>query len=73
MKQSHANKVYASTYSVKILNSFNPQPQLKDTEYVIKNKLIHLFSESRGFKFVTILVLEFKKTENDDQTIYSTP
>ena len=25
----------------------------------------------RGFKFVTTLVLEFKKIDNDDKTIYS--
>ena len=29
-------------------------------------------SELRGFKFVTTLVLEFKKIENDDETKYST-
>ena len=36
MKRSYAGKGYASTYSVKILNSFNPEPQLRDTESTIK-------------------------------------
>ena len=39
-KRSHADKGYARTYSVKILNFFNRELQLKDTEYTIKNKLI---------------------------------
>ena len=29
MKQSHADKFYANTCRVKILNSFNPELQLK--------------------------------------------
>ena len=39
-KQSRAFKGYASSYNVEILNSFNPELQLKDTESAIKNKLI---------------------------------
>ena len=35
-------KDYVSTFNTKILNSFNPELQLKDTESVIKNKLIDL-------------------------------
>ena len=58
-KQSH--KVYAGTYSLEVLNPFNLELQLKDTESAIKNKLINFLSELREFKFVTILVLEFKK------------
>ena len=34
---------------------------LKDTEYAVRNKLIDLLTELKGFKFVTTLVLEFKK------------
>ena len=30
---------YTSTYNVNIMNSFNPELQLKGTEYSIKNKL----------------------------------
>ena len=40
---------------------YNPEPQIKDTEPEIKNKLIDLLTEIKGFKFVTTLVLEFKK------------
>ena len=29
-----------SIYNVEILNSFNPELQLKDTEFTVKNKLI---------------------------------
>ena len=67
-KQSHAYKVYASTYSVKSLNSLNPEVQLGDTEYTIRNKLIGLLTKLIGFKFVTTIVLQFKKIENDDET-----
>ena len=54
------------------MNSFNPEIQVKDTQYTIKNKLIYLLSKLRMFKLVTTLVLEFKKMESDDKTIYST-
>ena len=43
------------------MNYFNTELQLKDTDSTIKNKLIDLLSELRGFQFVTTLVLEFKK------------
>ena len=33
---------YVSTYNVEILNYFNPELQLKDAEFAIKNKLIKL-------------------------------
>ena len=36
-KQVHAFKGYASSYNVEILNSLNPELQLKDTESVIRS------------------------------------
>ena len=59
-KRSRAYRGYVSTYNVEILNSFNPEQQLKDTESAIKNNVINLLSKLRGFKFVTTFVLEFK-------------
>ena len=38
-KTVSAYKGYASTYNVGILNSFNPEVQLKITEFAIKIKL----------------------------------
>ena len=35
--------------------------QLKDSEFAIKSKLIPLLKQLKGFKFVTTLVLVFKK------------
>ena len=58
---------YVSTGNVDILNSLNSELQLKNTESVIKNKLKDLLS-----KFVTALVMEFKKIESDDATKYNT-
>ena len=34
---------------VKSLNAFNPELELKDAEFAMGNKLIHLLSELRGF------------------------
>ena len=51
-------------YNVEILNSFNPELQLKDTESAVKSKLRELLTQLRGFKFVTTLVLVFKKIES---------
>ena len=42
---------------------FNSELQRNDTESAIKNKLIDLLTELRGFKFVTTLLLEFKKIQ----------
>ena len=38
-KREHTSKGFASTYNVEILNSFNPELQLRDTESTVKNKL----------------------------------
>ena len=44
-----------------------------DTEFTIKNNLTDFLSElNERVKFETILVLEFKKIEGDDETKYST-
>ena len=46
-KWKHAFKDFGSSYNVEILNSFNPQLPLKDTESAIKSKLINLLYELR--------------------------
>ena len=48
------------------MNSSDPKLQLKKTKSGFKNKCKDLYSELRGFKFVTALVLEFKKIESDE-------
>ena len=62
-RRVHDFKGYANLYNVKILNSFNPELQLKDTESAIKNKLKNILTELKGFKFVTTLALKFKKKQ----------
>ena len=69
-KQEHTFKGFASTFNVEILNSFNPEIQLKETESAIKSKLIKLLTELKGFIFVATLVLVFKNIENEDKTKY---
>ena len=59
--RSHVYKGYTSPYNVDILNSFNPKLQLKDTESAIRNKLIDLLTELKGFRFVTRLLIGFKR------------
>ena len=60
-KRIHVDGSYASTYNVEILNSSNPELQLKETVSAIKNKLINLLPKVRGFKFVTFSDLKKKK------------
>ena len=67
-KQEHAFKGFAGTYNVEILNCFNTELQLKDTESAIKSKMIELLTQLKCFKFVTTLVLVFKKIESADKT-----
>ena len=54
------------------MNSFNSELQLKDTEFSIRNELIDLLTELKGFKLATTVLSEFKKIENDNKTKYST-
>ena len=43
-KREHAFKGYVSTCDIEILNSFNFELQLKDTESAIKSKLTELLT-----------------------------
>ena len=47
IKQAHACKSYASTYDAEVLNYFNSELQLRDTEYTIHNKLRKTLTESK--------------------------
>ena len=71
-KQAHSFKGFGGSYNVEILNFFDPELQLKDTEFAIKIKLKKILSELKGFKFVTTLVLVFKKIKSEDKTKYNT-
>ena len=44
-KGAHDFNGHASSYNVEILNSFNPDLQIKDNEPAIKNKLKKLLSK----------------------------
>ena len=68
----HDFKDYVSSSNVEILNSFNPELQLKETESAIKIKLKKILFKLRGFTFVPVLVLVFKKIESKDKTKYDT-
>ena len=63
-------KGFASTYNFEILNSFNPELQLEDTESAIKSKLTDLLTQLKGFKLLKILVSVFNKIESEDKTKY---
>ena len=69
-KREHACKGYVIIYDIDILNSFNPELQLKDTESAIKSNLIELLTQLKDFKFVTAIVLVFKKIETKNKTKY---
>ena len=60
-KQSHSYKCNGSTYQVEILDSFNTELQLKNSESAIRNKLKDILIELEVLKFMATLVLEFKK------------
>ena len=65
-KQAHAFKGYASSCNVEILNSSNTELQLKDRESS------NLQFELKGFKLITVIVLEFEKIQSDDKALCST-
>ena len=48
-KWVHAFKYYVIFRNVEILNSFNPEIQLKDTESAIKNKLKYYIGSIKSF------------------------
>ena len=67
MKTTKRTHCFVSSYNVEILNSFNLDVQLKDTECAITNKLKTLLTELRRSKFMTILVLVLKKVESEEK------
>ena len=69
-KRKDAFKGFASTYNVEILNSFNPELQLKDTEPAIKSKLIELLTQLKSFKLMKTLFIVFRKIERQEKTKY---
>ena len=69
-KRKDAFKGFASTYNVEILNSFNPELQLKDTEPAIKSKLIELLTQLKSFKLVKTLFIVLRKIERQEKTKY---
>ena len=66
-ERKDAFKGHANIYNVEILNSFNSELQLKDTESAINRKLTKLLTLLKGFKFVATLVLVFKKIKSKDK------
>ena len=69
-KRSHYFEGYASSYNVEILILFNPE--LKDTISLIKNKLIDLLPELKGFKFMATLATWHHVMFSSGKTLYST-
>ena len=61
---------YIRHYDVKILNLLNPELQLTNTKLVIKSKLEGLLNDLKKFKVQTILVLDYKKRD-DNQIFHS--
>ena len=70
--QAHASIGQASSFNVQIINSFNLDLRLKDTESANISKLNKLLTELRRFKFVTTLISVFRKTEGNYRSKYST-
>ena len=62
-KQPHDFKGYANSYNVEILNYLNPGLQLN--RFIVYIKRFQIRDN-------TILVLEFKKVQSNDKTLYST-
>ena len=50
---------------VEVLNFFDPELQLKDTESATKNKLKDLLSELKDLNFVTALLFTVKKNTKE--------
>ena len=67
-RRVHTFRNYTHAYNVAVLKVFNPELQLENTEFAIKNKLKNLLIELIGFKFVITLILKLKKTLKEDET-----
>ena len=68
--QSNSSGNCVHCYDIDILNFFNPELQLVNTNVMIKNKFKVLLSELKKFKVPTILVLECQKI-NDHKIFHS--
>ena len=62
--QSHPSDDCIHRNNVEIFNLFDPELQLINTKPIIKNKLKKLLGELKRFKVQTILVLDYKKSNN---------
>ena len=68
--QSYSSDNCTQFYNVEILSLFDPELQLKNVEYTIKNKLKELLSKFKKLKVQKVLVLSYKKS-NDCKTFHS--
>ena len=55
-----------------MISIIDREPQVKNSESTIKNKLKSSLNEMKVFKFVIALVLKLKKRNNKHKTKYST-
>ena len=70
IKREHELKGHASTLWWYNFNIFYPELQIKDSKSAMKSKLIDLLTQLKGFRFVSTLVLVFKKIEREEKTKY---
>ena len=68
--QSNSSDNCIPLYNVKVLNLFDLELQLKDTEYAIKTKIKELLENFKKIKVQTVIVLGYKK-RNDCKIFHS--
>ena len=69
MIQSNSSDTCVHCYNIEILNLFDPELQLIKTNSMIKNKLKIFSTLLKKFKVQTILVLEYKKGNDQKLSI----
>ena len=61
-------KGYATTDNVEILNSFNHDLQIKDSDSAVRRRSMVFLTQLKCFKFVITIVLVFQKIESEYKT-----
>ena len=63
MMHSHTSDDWVHIHKINILNLFDPESLLINTESVVKNKLKYLLEELKMFKILTTWILPCKKID----------
>jgi len=65
-EKEQALRGFTRSYEISLVNKQDPLIQLLNTHSVVKNNLLKILNEMKGFKFNELLKITFKKQKGDE-------